>query len=105
MSQSDYYEKVSDLQNRLSGLIRALNEAQKLMRTSSKDRTTFPGLIDGTPKAKQLELLRNVWIVLEPIDGSGEFGSEIDEIIELLDDVDNCPIKPEPIFQGFEVGE
>lgn len=102
---SDYYENVSDFQNRLDTLIKHLTEAQKMISPSKKDRGTFPGLIDGTPKAKQLELLRNTWIVLKPIDESGEFGSAIDELIAALEDVGNCPVESEPEFQGFPVGK
>jgi len=105
MSESDYYEKVSDFQNRLSALIRALSEAQKVISPSLKDGDTFPGLIDRTSKSKQLELLRNAWIVLKPIDDSGLLASDIEELIELLDEVGNCPIKCEPAFQGFKIGE
>jgi len=105
MSASDYYENVFELQDRLSKLIKTLTEAQKIISPSRKDPETFPGLIDRTPKDKQLELLRNAWIVLEPIDDMPGFGSDIDELIESLDDVENCPIKLEPAFQGFEVGE
>lgn len=105
MNAPEYYEKVSELQNRLSGLIRALTEAQKVISPSMMHRGAFPGLIDGTPKSKQLELLRNAWIVLRPLDDSGQFASDIDELIELLNEVGNCPIKTEPAFQGYEVGQ
>jgi len=105
MSESDYYEKVSMFEDRLDALIKRLIEAQKIIRPSWKNPDTFPGLIDRTPKSKQLELLRNAWIVLEPIDDMPGFGSDFDELFELLDDVGNCPIKLEPAFQGFEVGQ
>lgn len=104
MSTSDYYEKVSDFQNSLTSLIRALSEAQKVISPSQKDRVTFPGLIDTTPKAKQLELLGNAWIVLKPISEGFEFGSDIDELFELLEEVGNCPVEPEPEFQGHPIG-
>jgi len=105
MSESDYYEKVNDLQNKLSTLIRALQEAQKVISPSFKDKATFPGLINRTPKSKQLELLRNAWIVLKPIDESLGFGSDIDELFLLLEDLGNCPVVPEPEFQGHVVGK
>lgn len=89
MNASDYYEKVSDLQNRLKTLIASLSEAQKIISPSAKDRETFPGLIDATPKDKQLKLLQNAWIVLEPIDSGGGFASDIEELVALLEEVGN----------------
>jgi len=93
------------LQNRLSALIKALNNAQKIISPSLTDTDTFPGLIDRTPKSKQLNLLLNAWIVLKPLEDLPGFGSDIDELIALLEDVGNCPIKLEPAFQGYEIGE
>ena len=104
MNESNYYEGVSDLHTKLGALIRVLSEAEKIISPSPKDRETFPGLISTTPKARQLELLQNAWIVLEPINESGGFGSDIDDLIESLDDVGNCPVEPEPEFQGYPVG-
>ena len=101
----DYYEKVSDLQNKLSARIKALTEAQRVISPSSKDRETYPGLIDGTPKKKQYELLTNAWIILKQIDDVEEFGSDIDELFASLNELGNCPVKCEPAFQGFEVGQ
>lgn len=105
MSSSDYYERVSAFQNRLSTLLRSLSEAQKIISPSPKDRETFPGLIDATPKDKQLELLQNAWIVLEPIDTVGGFGSDIEDLMALFQEVGNCPVEPEPAFQGHAVGK
>ncbi len=105
MSDSTYYEKVSELQDRLGTLIKALTEAQKIISPSLRNRGTFPGLVDGTPKKKQYELLQNAWIVLKQIDGSCEFGSDIDDLFELLNGVGNCPVKLEPEFQGQAVGQ
>ena len=105
MSASDYYEKVSSVRNRLDTFIKAFTEAQKIISPSSKDRDTFPGLIDSTPKHKQRELLNNAWIVLKGIDERCELGSDIDELFLLLEDVDNSPVEPEPEFQGHELGQ
>lgn len=105
MSESTYYEKVFELQDKLGSLIKSLNEAQKIISPSRQDPETFPGLIDSTPKAKQLELLRNAWIVLEPLDQELGFGSNMDELMALHEDQWNCPFKSEPVFQGFAVGE
>jgi len=105
MNESSYYEKVSDLQDTLSVLIKAFTEAQKIISPSPKDRETFPGLIVTTPGDKQRELLNNAWIVLKQIDDSGEFESEFDELFELLNEVGECPLKCEPLFQGFGVGQ
>lgn len=105
MSASDYYEKVSDLHNRLDRLIRSLSEAQKVISPSSKDMEAFPGLIGTTPKDKQLVLLENAWIVLEPISEGFDFGSDIDGLVALREDLGNCPVEPEPEFQGHPVGE
>lgn len=105
MNESTYYEKVFELQVKLDYLIKSLNEAQKIMSPSRQDPETYPGLIESTSKAKQLELLRNLWIVLEPIDQELGFGSDMDELMALHEDLGNCPFKSEPVFQGFAVGE
>ena len=105
MSDSNYYEKVSDLQDRLGALIKALQEAQKIISPSLMNRICFPGLIPTTQKPKQRELLTNAWIVLKQIDGTVEFGSDIDELFELLNEVGDCPVKLEPEFQGHAVGK
>ena len=105
MSASDYKDKVFEFQDRLTALIRCLTEAQKIISPCHKDRETFPGLIDGTPKAKQRELLNNAWIVLRDIDDMPGFGSDIGDLFELLEGVGNCPIEPEPEFQGHPVGK
>ena len=86
-------------------IIRALSGAQKIISPSSKDGETFPGLISTTPKDKQLKLLKNAWIVLKPINESGGFGSDIEDLIALLEEVGNCPDKTEPAFQGHPVGK
>jgi len=105
VSGSDYYGKVSDLQCRLTGLIKSLTEAQKIISPCPKGTGDYPGLIDKTPKAIQRVLLNNAWIVLQPLESSGEFGSEIDELLVLLEEVGNCPIEPETEFQGYKIGE
>lgn len=104
MNESTYYEKVFELQDKLDFLIKSLNEAQKIINPSLRDSETFPGLIDSTPKSKQLELLRNAWIVLEPVDEGVGFGSDIEELIELHGDIGSCPIESEPEFQGYARG-
>ena len=103
MSAHDYYEGVAALHEKLDTLTMALKEAQKII-SPSKDNKDLPGLIGTTPTAKQRELLGNAWIVLEPFDSAGEFASDIEGLEVLLLDVGNCPLEPEPEFQGFPVG-
>lgn len=92
MSESDYYERVAELQHRLSRLIKRLTEAQEIISPCPKGREDYPGLIYSTPKKKQRELLNNMWIGLKYFEDNCVLGSEIDELLELLNDVGNCPI-------------
>lgn len=89
MSQSEYYDKVTDFENKIDGLIASLTEAKKTMSPSAKDPETWPGLMHSTPHAKQLELLNNVWIALKPLDGELGLESDVDELICALNGIGN----------------
>lgn len=105
MTEPTYYEKVSEFQDRLAGLIKSLTEAQKTISPSLKDRATYPGLVFTTPKKEQRVLLTNAWIVLRQTELGEEFESDLDELFALLNEEGNCPVQYEPEFQGYAVGE
>jgi len=100
MNTSNYYKKAFDLHMKLGTLVASLNEVRKIISPSPKAGETFLDLNDTILKDKQLELLKNAWIILAPINRI-EFGSDIKELVELLGETENCPVGLESEIHGF----